>query len=146
MKTNKSFIILFTFLSLTLLLTGCSKLYKNNHIKVNGDSIIIEQRIDEKDEYEFFKEINESENVQKVKDILEDITWVHATVDMAYPPHYRFHFENSKKETVDFRYDLWISPNRDKIELNIDSEDKYIQLEEEKSSELFKLLTGKELE
>jgi hypothetical protein len=42
-------------------------------------------------------------------------------------------------------YELWISPNNEQVELVIDIESKYVQLNKNKSAELFEILTGKKL-
>jgi len=41
---------------------------------------------------------------------------------------------------------LWISPDKGKVELVIDSETKFVKVSERVSVELFKLITGKELD
>lgn len=140
MKTNKTFVV---FIAIFLvLIAGCS-----NGIKNEGNKIVVEKRVGEADKYEYYNEIKDSKEVQKVKDILTNISWENAKVNMAYPPHYKFHFEdtNEKNKLNGLIYELWISPNKDKIEIVIDSESKYVQLNKEKSSELFKIITGKKL-
>lgn len=42
-------------------------------------------------------------------------------------------------------YELWISPDKDKVELIIDAGNMYVQLDRNKSAELFESLTGKKL-
>jgi hypothetical protein len=121
---------------------GCS-----NGIKNEDNKIVVEKQIGETYKYEYYNEIKNIKEVQKLKDILNSISWENAEVDMAYPPHYKFNFENTNEEnkTNEITYRLWISPNKDKVELIIDSESKYVQLNKEKSAELFKIITGKKL-
>jgi hypothetical protein len=85
--------------------------------------------------------------VKNVKNILKRINWEAAKVSMMYPPQYKFHFEHNgrNQKSKKLIYELWISPNKDKIELVIDSEGKYIQLDKKDSEELFKIITCKNL-
>jgi hypothetical protein len=145
LKTNKIFIFL---ISIFLVLTaGCTNEVKNKKdgIKNQGDKIIVENRVGEANKYEYYNEIKDSKEVQKVKDILDNTIWENAKVGMAYPPRYRFHFEDTNSKSSGTGYSLWISPNKDKIELVIESASKYVQLNEQVSTELFKIVTGKEL-
>ena len=141
MKTNK---ILIVFISIFLILTvGCTDGIKN---EVN--KIVVEKRVGELDKYEYYNEVKDSKEVEEIKNILNNIGWRNAKVDMAYPPHYKFQFEDTtgKLESNGLIYDLWISPDKGRIELVIDSESKYVHLDKEKSAELFKLIIGKNLD
>lgn len=120
--------------------TGCSMGIKNY-----GDKIVVEKQVDGWDKYEFYNEIRVAKEVKKAKNILQGVKWENAKVNMAYPPEYKFHFEDSKSKTKGYDYSLWISPNKDKIELVVDNEAKYAQLEKEESSSLFKIIIGKDL-
>jgi hypothetical protein len=137
LKNNKIFII---FISLFLVLTvGCA-----NGIKNEGNKIVVEKRVGEADKYEYYNEIKGNKEVQNIKDILDNIRWENAKVSMAYPPHYKIHFEDNDSKVKGVVYSLWISPNKDKVEIVIDSASKYVQLNEQVSAELFKVITGKE--
>lgn len=131
-----------------VLMVGCT-----NRIKNEGNKILVEKRVSEvseSDKYENYNEIKDSKEVQNIKDILNSIDWGNAKVkvDMVSPPHYKFHFEDTteKQELNGLIYDLWISPDKGRIELVIDSESKYLHLDKTKSAELFKLITGKNLD
>lgn len=140
MKHYKHFIV---FIGIFLILiTGCS-----NEIKNEGNEIIVQKRVGEENKYEHFREITDDNAVQQVKDILDGINWENAKVDMAYPPHYKFHFEgtNEQAEANKLIYYLWISPNKDKVELIVVGESKYAQLNKSKSAKLFELITGGKL-
>lgn len=91
--------------------------------------------------YEDFKEIIAQDQVTKVQDILDDIKWENAKVDMERRADYRFmvNYSNSSFSL----YELWVSPNHDKVELVFDG--KYAQLDKEPSAILFETLTGTEL-
>lgn len=140
LKINK---IIIVFIAVILvLMVGCS-----NTIKNEGNKIVVQKRVDESNSYEYLKEINDSNEVQNIKNILDNIDWENVIVDMAYPPHYKFKFEDTNKgdDIKMYNYSLWISPNNDKVELVIEGEEKYIQLNEEKSAELFEIITDKKL-
>ncbi|MGM8215627.1 hypothetical protein ACLIA0_08620 [Bacillaceae bacterium W0354] len=139
----KNFKYLIAFFGMILIfVVGCS-----NVIETEEQYIEVQKRIGDENKYEDFKEITDNEQVQKVKDILNDINWEIAKVDMAHPADYRFifQFKNPELETKAMLYELWISPNKDKVELVIDAESKYIQLNASKSTELFEILTGGKL-
>ena len=137
MKIKKIFLV---FISIVLVLTGCG-----NGIKNVGNKVIVEKRIGELDNYQYCNEIKDNKEVQKVKDILDTTTWNNVEVNMAYPPDYAFHFEDTNGKASEAVYKLWISPNKDKVELVIDSVNRYVHLNEQVSSVLFKIITGKEL-
>ncbi|QSX07256.1 hypothetical protein JYG23_07910 [Sedimentibacter sp. zth1] len=140
MKINKVFIALTVFC--LVLIVGCS-----NKLINEGNKIIVEKRVSEANEYEPFNEINDKEKVQNVKDILDKIKWKNIDVDMVRPADYIFYFKDSNEisEAKGLTYNLWKSPNKDKIEISIDFESKYIQLDKEKSEELFQIIVGKSL-
>lgn len=127
---------------LSILIAGCS-----NPIGSEEQNIVVQKRIGEENKYEDFKEISDSKQVQQVKEILNDIHWENAKVDMARPADYRFgfQFKNPNIEAKAVLYELWISPNKDKVELVIDAESKYAQLDKNKSAILFEILTGEKL-
>ena len=100
MKTNKIFIL---FISMFLvLLVGCS-----NGTKIAGDKIVVKKHVGKTDKYEYYNKIKDSKEVQKVKDILDRISWENAKVSMVSPPHYKFHFEDiSEKQKYSFVFIL----------------------------------------
>ncbi|MDM5248126.1 MULTISPECIES: hypothetical protein [unclassified Lysinibacillus] len=138
----KNFKYLITFIGIMLILiTGCSDI-RNEEQKIE-----VQKRIGDESNYEDFKEITDNEQVQKVQEIVDDIDWENAKVDRARPADYRFvfQFKNPEIEAKAVLYELWISPNKDKVELAIDAENKHSQLDEKKSEELFAILTGEKL-
>ncbi|MFL0584330.1 hypothetical protein ACH0B6_17290 [Solibacillus silvestris] len=139
----KNFKYLTVFIGIiSILLVGCS-----SEIETEEQYIAIQKRVGDENKYEDFKEITDNEQVQKVKDILNDIDWENAKVNMVHPADYRFifQFKNPKIEAKAVLYELWVSPNKDKVELVIDTEIKYVQLNTSKSAELFEILTGGKL-
>jgi hypothetical protein len=94
-----------------------------------------------------FIEIHTKERVQQVKDIVANIDWENAQVSMVRPPDYRFGFQykNPNIEAKTVLYELWISPDKDKVELVIDAESKYAQLDKKNSAILYELITEEKL-
>jgi len=122
-------------------ITGCS-----NQTGIKEQNIIVEKRIVEENHYVEFKVVKNNEKVKKVKEILGKADWENAKVDMARIADYRFIFQlkNPDTQRKAVLYELWISPNKDKVELVIDAQSKYVQLDKMSSSELFKILTSRE--
>jgi hypothetical protein len=121
------------------IVTGCVNGIENEEKKIE-----VEKRIGDENKYEDYKDITNNEQVQEVKRILDNVDWEIAKVNMARPADYRFVFQykNPEIEAKAVLYELWISPNKDKVELIIDAESKYFQLNEEGSAVLFEILTG----
>ncbi|MGX2959606.1 hypothetical protein JNUCC23_10115 [Peribacillus sp. JNUCC 23] len=135
--------ILFVFFGIiSIFIVGCSNTLENEE-----QSIKVQKLIGDEYNYEDFKEIINSEQVIKAKEVLNDIDWENAKVEMERPPDYRFGFQykNPDIEAKAVLYELWISPNKDKVELVIDAESKYAQLDKNKSAILFEIITGENL-
>jgi hypothetical protein len=137
---NKSLMVFIGILF--MLIVGCS-----NAIENEEQSIKVQKYMGNKDNYEDFKEINQNERVKQVREIVEDIEWENAQVSMVRPPDYRFGFQykNPNIEAKAVLYELWISPNKDRVELVIDAESKYAQLDKETSAVLYELITEEKL-
>ncbi|MFE6168993.1 hypothetical protein ACFVP8_14175 [Viridibacillus arvi] len=133
------------FVSLAMILiviTGCS----NGKVDT-GKYIEVQKRIGDENKYEDFKEITDNKQVQKVRDIILDRDdWENAKVDMERPGDYRFwfQFKSPKIEAKAVTFELWISPNKDKVEI-VRGDNQYVQLNEEDSTNLFEILTGVKL-
>ena len=144
MMTLKNFKYLIAFMIIiSIFITGCSNEIGNNKLNIQ-----IQKRIGDENKYEDFKKITNNEKVQIVKEILGDIDdWEKAKVDMVRPADYRFvfQFEDPNIDAKAILYELWISPNKDEVEVVIDALSKYIQLDKNKSAELFEILTGEKL-
>lgn len=123
---------------ISMLIVGCS-----NDIKDGEHSIEVQKRIGDENNYESFNVITDNQQVKKAREILENIDWENAKVDMVHPADYRFSFPNPEAKVV--LYELWISPDKDKVELVVDAESKYIQLDKNKSAELYEILTSEKL-
>lgn len=136
MKKFKFLIVFMCIISIYVV--GCS-----NDTKDWEQSIKVQKRIGDKYYYEDFKEITDNKLVNKAKEIIIDVDWENAKVQMVRPPDYRFSFPNPEAEVV--LYEFWVSPKKDKLELGIYSQNKYAQLDKNKSAELFEILTGEKL-
>ncbi|ATP40768.1 hypothetical protein CSE16_12305 [Solibacillus sp. R5-41] len=123
------------------LITGCSNEVVNEEQKIK-----VQIRVDDENNYEDFKEITDNDEVQKVKEIVFDIEWENAKVQMEHPADYRFIFQykNPNIEAKAASYNLWISPNNDIVEIVME-EDAYAKLSKENSSILIKILTRENL-
>lgn len=136
----KKFNYLIVFIGIISLFTaGCFGVTKNEE-----QYIKVEKRVGDENKYEDFKKITAKTQVKKVKDILEDSDWENAKVSMVRPPDYRFvfQFKNPEIKSKAVLYELWISPKKDRVELVIDAQSKYIQLDKKKSASLIEILTG----
>ena len=132
--------IKFIFLAIFIFVAGCAHLNEEQNIEV-------EKRINQEANYEEVKTVTNTKDVQKVREIVEDIDWEKAVVSMVRPADYTFAFQyvDPEIEAKAVLYELWISPDKDKVELVIDAESKYVQLGSNQSKELFDILTGEEL-
>jgi len=135
-KSSKIIIFFITM----FLIVGCS-----NGIRNEGNKIVIEKQVNGLDEYEIFNEINNNNEVQSVKEILNSRKWEFANVNMNQSPEYKFHFEDTDRKASGPIYELLIIHNGENIALVVSSKSMYVQLDKEKSEKLIKLITGKNL-
>lgn len=136
----KKFTYLIVFIGIiSLFTTGCF-----GGMEKEEQYIKVAKRVGDENKYEDFKKITNNNEVQKVKDILKDSAWENAKVSMVRPPDYRFvfQFKNPEIQAKAVLYELWISPNKDQVELVIDAQGKYVQLDKKESAVLIEILTG----
>ena len=126
---------------ITILVGGCS----NDDFNFE-QYIIVDKRVGKDNRYEELHEIRDNDQVQKVLDILDNINWENAKMEMIRPPDYQFVFQykDPNIEAKAVPYSLWIGPNKDKVEL-IMGDSSYIQLNKEKSAELVEILIGEKI-
>jgi len=126
---------------LIVIIAGCSSGLENEeqYIKVN-------KRIGDENMYEEFKDITENKQVQQVKQILDEIEWENAKVEMVSPHNFEFMFKykSPKIDAKSVLYKIWISPDKDKLEV-VRGDSEYGQLNEENSAVLFEIVTGEKL-
>lgn len=120
---------------------GCSNDVTN--VKAGGETIAVHKRSGDGENYEVLRVVTDSAQVKKGKELVEDLVWEEAKVSMERPADLRFSFPNSEAKVV--LYELWISHDKDTIELVINAQSKYVKLGKSRSAELFELLTDERL-
>lgn len=123
------------------LVAGCSNKIVNVEQKIE-----VQKRIDDENIYKDFKVISDNDEVQKVEEIVFDIEWENAKVQMEHPADYRFIFQYKNPNIVAkaVSYKIWISPNNDVVEIVME-DDAYAKLNKGNSSILIEILTGENL-
>lgn len=121
-----------------LIITGCS-----NEIGDEEQRIEVQKRIGDENKYEDFREVTNDEEVRQVKEIINKTDWINTVVNMIGPPDYEFIFQykNPEIEAKAVLYQLWISPNKDQIEI-VQGDSQYAQLSKDQSAVLYKIITG----
>ncbi|MDA1649073.1 MULTISPECIES: hypothetical protein [unclassified Bacillus cereus group] len=121
------------------IVTGCSNIIGNE-----DQTIKVQKHVDNK--YEDLKVVTDNKQVRQVKKILNDAHFENKKVEMSRPAdyHFIFQFKNPKIEAKAVLYQIWISPNKDKIEI-IAGNSQYVQLEGENAATLFQIVTGEKL-
>ncbi|QDQ02352.1 hypothetical protein FOH38_18750 [Lysinibacillus fusiformis] len=107
--------------------------------------IIVEKQYDT-GTYEDFQEITNRKKVNVVKKILRNAKWQQMKVDMAREADYQFGFQfvNPNIQTKAIPYSIWISPNKDTLEV-VAGDNQYVHLNSEDSQKLFEALTDTNL-
>ncbi|WP_318582401.1 hypothetical protein [Bacillus paranthracis] len=121
------------------IITGCSTGLGNE-----DQTIEVQKHVDNK--YEDLKVVTDNKQVQQVKKILNDAHFENKKVQMSRPAdyHFVFQFKNPKIEAKATLYQIWVIPNKDKIEI-IAGNSQYVQLEGKNASTLFQIVTGEKL-
>ncbi|MGP1910346.1 hypothetical protein ACTSEZ_19475 [Metabacillus sp. JX24] len=139
MRLHKCIFIL--TIGVLFFLTGCAEDpdYGSQYIEV-------EKRVADEDTYKVYKEITSVKNVDEVRNVLDDAEWITAKASMARPADYRFTFQSKDRRIIAkaVLYELWMSPNKDRVELVIDAVNKYALLNEKDSAVLIEIVTGDE--
>ena len=123
-----------------LIVTGCSNILGNEEQRIEVQKDIGDN------EYEDFKVVTDNNEVMQVKKILKDTTFENKKVQMSRPAdyHFIFQFKNPKIEAKAVLYQIWVIPNKDKIEI-IAGNSQYVQLEGKNVATLFQIVTGEKL-
>ncbi|GKV54490.1 hypothetical protein NCCP2222_04370 [Sporosarcina sp. NCCP-2222] len=139
-------IVAFTlFMVLLCVLVGChqeerikaSKAETQQTEQIKIRPFTVEER--QSEGYKSLKEVVTSDEIETVVEIFENAEWKeHIEVDMALPPEYRFTLGS-------INYAIWVTPNRDRLEIIAEGQAKYIKLPVKESEDLFNIITGKEL-
>ncbi|HDR6318040.1 TPA: hypothetical protein QCU53_004865 [Bacillus thuringiensis] len=122
------------------IITGCSNVLENKDQRIE-----VQKNIGD-NEYEDFKVVTDNNEVMQVKKILNDTTFENKKVEMSRPAdyHFGFQFKNQKIEAKAVLYQIWISTNKDKVEI-ISGDNQYAQLEGKHAATLFRIVTGEKL-
>ncbi|MFA2808002.1 hypothetical protein [Bacillus mycoides] len=122
------------------IVTGCSNILGNEDQRIE-----VQKRIGD-DNYEDLKVVTDNNQVLQVKKILNDIHFENKKVEMSRSAdyHFVFQFKNPKIEAKAVSYQIWISPNKDKVEV-MAGDNRYAQLEGKNAATLFQIVTGEKL-
>ncbi len=98
--------------------------------------ITVEERQNE--EYERIKEVVEPDEIKTVINIINTAQWEERIkVSMAHPPEYRFNLGL-------INYAIWVTPNRDRLEIIPEGESRYIKLPIKESEILYSIIAEKD--
>ncbi|RWS45117.1 hypothetical protein EKA14_04950 [Bacillus mycoides] len=122
------------------IVTGCSKILGNEDQKIE-----VQKRVDD-DKYEDLKIVTDNNQVLQVKNILNDIHFENQKAEMSRSAdyHFVFQFKNPKIEAKAVLYQIWISPNKDKVEI-MAGDNRYAQLTEKNAAVLVEIITDEKL-
>lgn len=128
---------------LLICLTSCTM----NAIQPKGDQVTVQKRVAETSDYTLLHTINNPKQVQSIRNIASTIQTNNVIADMVRPPDFKFFFKNKERAPSDKNivYDLWVSPNEDQVEIIIEGQHTYVQLDKKQSANLFELLTDEKL-
>ncbi|MED4019021.1 MULTISPECIES: hypothetical protein [Sutcliffiella] len=134
-------LVFLMFMSSVLIsLVGCnfqsdSKQVNEANSKAEEEKLLVEKRVGTEDKYEKFKEITDKEKVEKALNILKNADWENAKVKMAHPPDFR----------INNKYLIWLTPQKDMLEVIIQGENKYTKLSKKDSEVLYEIITEEKL-
>lgn len=110
------------------IVTGCSNILGNEDQRIE-----VQKRVG--DDYEDLNVVTDNNQVLQVKKILNAIHFENQKAEMSRSAdyHFVFQFKDPKIEAKAVLYQIWISPNKDKIEI-MSGDNRYAQLEGKKCS------------
>lgn len=122
------------------IVTGCSNILGNEDQRIE-----VQKRVGD-DNYEDLKVVTDNNQVLQVKKILNDIHFENKKVEISRSAdyHFVFQFKNPKIEAKAVLYQIWISPNKDKVEV-MAGDNRYAQLVGKNAATLFEIVTGEKL-
>lgn len=123
-----------------LLAAGCS-----NDLQHAEESLVVEKRIGNENNYKEFRENVNTKQVQRIKEIVKNADWIQEETEIVSYPDYKFSFRftNPNVEAKAVLYQLWITPDKKNVEIT--SDNGYGKMDEVLSVELFELITGETL-
>lgn len=130
---RKIFILIFSM----IIIAGCS---------VGDRQKIQVEKLSDNGNYENLMEITITKKVSTAKKILHNAKWEKTKVDMEREADYRFSFQfmNPKIQSKAVSYSVWVSPNKDSLELT-QEDNYYVHLNKDESAKLFEVITGTNL-
>ncbi|WP_329765095.1 hypothetical protein [Bacillus nitratireducens] len=122
------------------IVTGCSNILGNEDQRIE-----VQKHVGD-DKYENLKIVTDNNQVLQVKKILNDIHYENKKSEMSRSADYQFifQFKNPKIEAKAVSYQIWMSPNKDKVEV-MAGDNRYAQLEGKNADTLFQIVTGEKL-
>ena len=122
------------------IVTGCSNIVGNEEQRIE-----VQKHIGD-NEYEDLKVVKDNNEVLQVKKILNGTTFENKKVEMSRPAdyHFIFQFKNPKIEAKAVSYQIWVSANKEKLEIKA-GDNRYAQLEGKHAATLFQIVTGEKL-
>ncbi|MEJ9111871.1 hypothetical protein LAV76_03765 [Bacillus paramobilis] len=122
------------------IITGCSNVLENEEQRIE-----VQKHIGD-NEYDELKVVIDNNEVLQVKKILNDTAFENKKVEMSRPAdyHFIFQFKNPKIEAKAVLYQIWVSANKDKVEI-ISGDNRYAQLQDKNAATLFQIVTGEYL-
>ncbi|MGF9854788.1 hypothetical protein ABHN09_25025 [Bacillus paramobilis] len=134
---NWSLVIISIFI---FIITGCSNVLENEEQRIE-----VQKHIGD-NEYGELKVVIDNNEVLQVKKILTDTAFENKKVEMSRPAdyHFIFQFKNPKIEAKAVLYQIWVSANKDKVEI-ISGDNRYAQLQDKNAATLFQIVTGEGL-
>lgn len=93
--------------------------------------------------YGDYEKVTNKEKVSAAWKIIEEANWENMKAEMERPPDYRFGFsyENAQSEAKSASYSVWITVEKESLELSQDNV-RYVHLNKEDSNKLFEAITG----
>ncbi|MUT66992.1 hypothetical protein [Paenibacillus sp. NEAU-GSW1] len=92
--------------------------------------------------FSIYKKIEDNETVNKIMDILQDVSWENAIVSMSRQPDYKILTVNTDP-TVSYEpvtYAFWLTPNKDSLEVIIEGQSQYGKVSRGNSKVLLSIL------
>ncbi|MCR2806653.1 hypothetical protein [Paenibacillus soyae] len=145
-------IMIYLVLCSFVLLIGCSKeqpepiaVKKNENpitIKKNENNLNLYLSKPEGQNYTVYKKIEDIDTVKTVMDILLNVQWEKAKVQMSRHPDYKILTVNIDP-TISYEqvtYAVWLSPKKDKLEVIIEGQSKFGKVTEEDFKKLLSIL------
>ncbi|QOY35115.1 hypothetical protein AWH56_020805 [Anaerobacillus isosaccharinicus] len=101
--------------SITLFIIGCSET-DSKQLTYEND-LVVEKQIDDKNQYEVYTKITNTEKMVEIKSLLNNISWEAKEVLMLQPPHYKLRFIDKHSGNDLQSYFIWITPDKETIEV-----------------------------